>query len=164
MDEADWLNQCRDCCRKIKYISQNVAWSERPNHSGWLGASSTLLGSDRVSIPNLKFKGEYQPAIGGDRITYGLMHQNQRMEWRRVFMIEVYPAHIRSHVGKDGTIHFGPHLHLGDNRLQEITREIHTKLVGANLQRWIERFKRHATIREENGRYINPPFGHDLFR
>lgn len=161
MNKDTWIESCRGWCRQIKYLSEEIEWSERPNHSGWLSATSTLLDDNRVTIPRLFFKGEYQPGRMGERVSYGLMYREQK-ELRRVFMLEVCPSHIRSHK-EPGLELFGPHLHLGDYRLAQITREVHARLDGAALHRWVERFRRHARIMDNGGRALLPPFANDLF-
>lgn len=161
MDKLTWLNDCRNLCRKIKYLSEELNWSERPNHSGWLEATSPLLDENRVTIPNLLFRGEYKPGRFGERVSYSLMHIQQR-EQRRVFMLEIYPKHERSHM-EPGKIIFGPHIHLGDDRLTKITKKVHSKLDNALLRRWLERFRRHARILDNEHRKLLPPFSGDLF-
>ena len=97
----------------------------------------------------------------GDRVTYGLMHKDGK-ERRRVFMLEIWPEHQRSHRFKDGTPLFGPHIHLGDYRLEEITRHVRSSITGAAERGWVDRFVRHARIKSGRGS-IEPPFGLDLF-
>lgn len=161
MSKDEWLDECRALCKRIKYVSQDMAWSERPNHSGWLEATSTLADENRTTIPRLFFRGEYKPGKMGERVSYGLLYREQR-EVRRVFMLEVYPKHERSHM-EPGRIIFGPHLHLGDERLNQITREVRSSLDGAMLRGWIERFRRHARILDNDHRALTPPFTNDLF-
>ncbi|MOA65267.1 hypothetical protein D3C78_1915970 [compost metagenome] len=62
-----------------------------------------------------------------------------------------------------GLVIFGPHIHLGDARLKQVTREVVSQLGGVNLQRWIERFRRHARIMDNERRRLVPPFTDDLF-
>ncbi|WP_416424692.1 hypothetical protein RAM80_02695 [Pseudomonas sp. App30] len=161
MHQDTWLDECRVWCRHIKYLSDTVDWAEKPSHSGWLEATSLLLDENRVSIPHLYFKGEYQQGRMGERITYGLMYR-QGKDKRRVFMLEVYPQHERSH-RENGVVWFGPHCHLGDERLQQVTRSILCSLEGATLHRWVDRFRRHARILDHGSRSLTPPFGRDLF-
>lgn len=161
MDKSTWLNDCRTWCKQIKYLSGEFDWQERPNHSGWLEATSLLLDEDRVSIPHLFMKAEYQPAKFGDRVSYGLMLIQQK-EQRRVFMLEVYPAHVRSHREK-GVVMFGPHMHLGDERLKQLTRQVKSNLGEATLKAWVERFRRHARVRDDQDKRIVPPFSGGLF-
>ncbi len=161
MNKETWLDDCRAWCRKVKFVSEEIQWSERPNHSGWLKATSMVLDVNRVTIPRLLFSAEYKPGKMGERISYGLMYLEQR-EQRRVFMLEVYPEHERSHM-EPGLVIFGPHIHLGDERLKQITRKVVSQLDGVNLQRWIERFRRHARILDNERRRLVPPFTDDLF-
>lgn len=161
MNKATWLDECRDWCKKIKYLSEELEWGERPNHSGWLEATSALLDESRVTLPRLLFKGEYRAGRMGDRISYGLMYREQR-EMRRVFMLEIYPKHERSH-SENGVVFFGPHIHLGDPRLDQITRIVHANLDGPTVNRWIERFRRHARILDNDHRQLCAPFTDDLF-
>lgn len=161
MRKETWIDDCRQWCKQIKYLAEEMEWSEKPSHSGWLEATSLLLDDRRVTIPHLYFKGEYQTGRMGDRVTYGLMYKEGK-EKRRVFMLEVWPNHVRSHKFKDGTPLFGPHVHLGDYRLAEITKHVRALISSATEQRWVERFTRHARI--ENGRgVVSSPFVDDLF-
>lgn len=161
MDKNKWLDNCRAWCRAVKYLSDELDWAERPNHSGSLQATSAVLDANRATIPFLLFKGEYQSGRMGERISYGLMFR-ERKEQRRVFMIEVYPSHERSHQ-EPGKVIFGPHLHLGDPRLEQIVREIKCSLDSVHLKRWVARFRRHAKIMDAGNRRLSPPFAGDLF-
>lgn len=161
MDSENWLKECRNWCQQIKYLSEDIEWSERPNHSGWLEATSMLLDENRVTLPRLFFKGEYQPGRMGERVSYGLMYREHK-EQRRVFMLEVWPAHVRSH-RENGVAMFGPHIHLGDERLAQITREVYSKLGSVTMHGWVERFRRHAKIMDNEGRRLGAPFTADLF-
>lgn len=161
MHKDTWLDDCRQWCQRIKFLSEDVEWSEKPSHSGWLEATSGLLDDRRVTIPNLYFKGEFQPGRMGERVSYGLMYREGK-EKRRVFMLEVWPEHERSHREK-GMDMFGPHLHLGDERLAQVTKKVRSSISGATERRWVERFVRHARIISVNGRSISTPFDDDLF-
>lgn len=161
MSTETWLDDCRQWCKQIKYLAEDIDWLEKPSHSGWKEATSILLDERRVTIPHLYFKGEFQAGRMGDRVTYGLMHKEGK-ERRRVFMLEVWPPHQRSHRFKDGTPLFGPHIHLGDYRLEEVTRHVRSSITEAVERRWVDRFVRHARINDGRGIMI-PPFGHDLF-
>ncbi|WP_040263731.1 hypothetical protein [Pseudomonas massiliensis] len=161
MIKETWLDDCRKWCRQIKFIAEDIEWAEKPSHSGWKEATSLLLDERRVTIPHLYFKGEFQAGRMGDRVTYGLMHKEGK-ERHRVFMLEIWPSHQRSHRYKDGTPLFGPHIHLGDYRLDEITREVRSSITGPAEQGWVDRFVRHARIQSERMSIV-PPFGHDLF-
>lgn len=92
MHKDTWLDDCRQWCQRIKFLSEDVEWSEKPSHSGWLEATSGLLDDRRGTIPNLYFKGEFQPGRMGERVSYGLMYREGK-EKRRVFMLEVWPEH-----------------------------------------------------------------------
>lgn len=161
MSKETWLEDCRTWCKQIKYLAEEIEWSEKPSHSGWKEATSLLLDDRRVTIPHLYFKGEFQAGRMGDRVTYGLMHKDGK-ERRRVFMLEIWPEHQRSHRFKDGTPLFGPHIHLGDYRLEEVTRHVRSSITGAAERGWVDRFVRHARIKSGRG-CIEPPFGLDLF-
>ncbi|MGX5220275.1 hypothetical protein ACVTMO_16785 [Pseudomonas segetis] len=161
MKKDTWLDECRAWCSQIKYVGEGLEWSEKPSHSGWLEATSVLLDERRVTIPHLYFKGEYQAGRMGDRVTYALMYKDG-IEKRRVFMLEVWPAHVRSHKFKDGTPLFGPHIHLGDYRLEEITRQVRSSISVITEQRWVERFARHARIKSGKSS-LSSPFVGDLF-
>ncbi|PHN32694.1 hypothetical protein [Pseudomonas sp. ICMP 561] len=161
MVEEDWLAACRDWCRRAKYLSDEIEWQAKPTHSGWLQATSMLLDERRVSIPHLYFKGEYQPGHIGERMSYGLMFRNGK-EKRRVFMLEIFPTHERSHK-EHGKVFFGPHIHLGDERLCQVTRTVISQLRSATMSRWVERFRRHARVLDNKDRTLSPPFKDDLF-
>lgn len=156
-----WLEECREWCRQIKYVGEGLHWAEKPSHSGWMEATSILLDERRVSIPHLYFKGEFQTGRMGDRVTYGLMFR-EGGEKRRVFMLEAWPPHVRSHRFKDGAPLFGSHLHLGDYRLEEVTRQVRADITSTTEQRWVERFARHARIKAGRGA-LSSPFAGDLF-
>jgi hypothetical protein len=161
MRKDTWLEDCRSWCRQIKHLAEELEWDEKPNRSGWLEATSLLQDERRVTIPHLYFKGEFVPGRMGERISYGLMYKEGK-EKRRVFMLEVWPAHERSHRFKDGTPLFGPHVHLGDYRLEEVTRHVRCSISGAIERAWVERFARHARIRNGRGS-LTPPFSGGLF-
>lgn len=161
MIEDEWLDDCRHWCKKVKYLSEKLEWREKPTHARWLVATSLLLDERRVSIPHLYFKGEYQPGRMGTCMSYGLMFRNGK-ESRRVFMLDILPAHVRSHKEK-GDIFFGPHIHLGDERLAQITRPVLSQLQSTTMYRWIERFRRHGKIVDNGDRYLSSPFADDLF-
>ena len=86
MHKDTWLDDCRQWCQRIKFLSEDVEWFEKPSHSGWLEATSMLLDDRRVTIPHLYFKGEFQPGRMGERVSYGLMYREGK-EKRRVFML-----------------------------------------------------------------------------
>ena len=78
-------------------------------------------------------------------------------------MVEVYPNHVRSHVEPDGTPFFGPHLHLGDERLDQISKVIIDRVGNTFSQRWVERFRRHATTSDNGENRLLGPMGENLF-
>lgn len=161
MDKATWLEDCRLWCQQVKYVGESLMWAQKPSRSTWLEATSQVLDENRATIPHLFFKGEYQPGRMGERITYGLMYREGK-EKRRVFMLEVWPAHERSHT-ENGIVIFGPHIHLGDERLRQITKKVRISIGPATECRWVERFVRHARIMAHENRMIVPPFAEDLF-
>lgn len=160
MRKETWLDDCRQWCRQAKFVAEKLEWYEKPSHSGWKEATSLLMDGNRVTIPHLYFKGEYQAGRMGERVTYALMYKDGK-EKRRVFMLEAWPDHVRSHKFKDGTPLFGPHLHLGDYRLAEITKIVRAAL-GPAEKRWVERFTRHARIMTGRSA-LSSPFEDDLF-
>jgi len=155
MENQDWLTSCRTWCKQAKYVSDEIIWSEKPNHSGWLMATSALLDGNRSTIPFLFFKGEYQRGRLYDKAAYALMHR-QGEETRRVFMLEIHPRHVRSHKER-GIEFFGPHCHLGDYRHTQITKGVITRLDLPHLQDWVERFRRHARIYNNDKRTLRAP-------
>ena len=77
-------------------------------------------------------------------------------------MLDIFPSHERSHK-EMGKIFFGPHIHLGDERLAQITRSVVSQLKSATMYRWVERFRRHAKILDNEDRVMSSPFADDLF-
>lgn len=161
MARDTWLSECRTWCKQVKFLSEQIDWVEKPTHTGWKIATSLLLDESRVSIPHLYFKGEYQPGRMGERVSYGLMYREGK-ESRRVFMIDIFPAHERSHK-EAGKVFFGPHIHLGDERLAQVTRSVVSQLRSATMYRWVERFRRHARILDNETKSLSAPFVDDLF-
>lgn len=162
MDRDVWLNQCREYCRSIKYLGEQLAWDERPSHSGTLAARSVLLDADRVAIPRLTFQGEYQEASFGTLFRCKVMHSDAGRTLK-VFMLEVYPWHKLSH-RETGLEIYGPHVHLGDEREgRAIARPIQCDLDPSMLERWIARFRRHARILDDQEAKIVSPFAGTLF-
>ena len=161
MDRDDWLNECRAQCRRVKFLADQLDWSERPNHSSWMVATSALLDENRETIPSLYFKGEYMPGPKGDKISYALMFTAGRKR-HRVFMLEVYPPHVVAHT--EGNIRiFGPHIHLGDDEFKCIVRGVIANIADAFSHRWVERFQRHARISDDGPHRVGNPFKNDLF-
>lgn len=160
-DEEVWVKDCRDRCRRIKHVGEDLEWVEKPNHSSWMVANASLQDESRISIPKLYFKAEYMPGSKGDRITYALMYMNGTMRCR-VFMLEVYPEHIASH-RENGRIIFGPHIHLGHPGLGQITRQVISNIEGTLSHKWIEKFRRHARIYDAASHKLCGPFTDDLF-
>lgn len=158
-----WVLQCAAWCKQVKYLNDELVWTEKPSRSDYLLATSALLDAKKEAIPQLTFKGEYRPGKHGDQMSYGLMYHHGR-DTRRVFMLEVYPSHVRSHVEPDKTEMFGPHIHLGDPRLGQVTREVLAQIGAATAQAWVKRFRRHAKIQDHLGAKLTAPFGEDLFR
>lgn len=158
-----WILQCAAWCKEVKFLNDELIWTEKPSRSTYLQASSALLDAQKQVIPYLSFKGEYRPGKHGDQMSYGLMYRHGR-ESRRVFMLEVYPDHVRSHIEPDRTEMFGPHIHLGDERLEQVTREVIARIGMATAQKWVERFRRHARIKDHLNAKLLSPVGDDLFR
>ncbi|WP_303229183.1 hypothetical protein [Comamonas kerstersii] len=159
---VSWVLQCAAWCKQVKYLNDEIVWSEKPSRSDYLLATSALLDGDKKTIPHLSFKGEFRPGKRGDQMSYGLMYHHGR-DIRRVFMLEVYPQHIRSHIERDGTEMFGPHIHLGDERLEQVTREVLTQIGTVTAHAWLERFRRHARIKDYLNAKLESPFGDELF-
>lgn len=142
-----WLDDCRNSCRRVKYVSEKMAWGENTNHLGSLKATSQLLDHNHASIPGLYFKGTYCPKpLTGDVYTFALMAAQGRTQ-HRVFMLEVYPAHVVSHRDNGAEIR-GPHVHLGDPRLEQIVKSVKVNVDLISVTRWVERFRRHAQVRD----------------
>jgi|GEM_PF-6247635 hypothetical protein len=157
-----WLDDCRDRCRRIKYVSEKLVWDEKANHVGSLKATSQLLDNNYAAIPGLYFKGIYSPKpLTGDVYSFALM-ATQARDHHRVFMLEVYPPHVVSHRGKTEWLK-GPHVHLGDKRLEQITRAIRGNLDAISVNRWIERFRRHAKVHDNDDLRLTHPLSDTLF-
>lgn len=159
-----WLDQCRVWCKQAKFLAEELDWNERQNHAGALRGTSPLLDQNRVSIPGLVFEGELQRGNFGLYQKYAVMHRAAGRV-HRVFTLEVYPFHKRSHRDESGEI-FGPHLHLGDDRIEGLShavRRVLCNLDPSSLAGWIARFRRHTKISEDNDRRLAPPYSDDLF-
>ncbi len=152
-----WLDDCREACKRIKSVSQKTAWNEKPSKSNWLVSESLLFDINGVAIPHIYIKGEYAPRKFGDVVTYALMYRKEKIQ-HRIFMLEVYPEHVRSHRDQLAGIEiFGPHIHLGDERLDQITRACKTKIETILSNGWIERFTRHTSILQAPQSLITAP-------
>lgn len=158
---SDWIDQCKARCKKIKYASEHLQWDEKPNRSGYLVATSDLVDESGVTIPNLYLKGEYRQLTRkrGEVFSISLQYYWLPDELRRVFMIESYPITVRSHIDDNVGEIFGPHLHLGDDRLEQVVKAIPVGEDGLPLSRWINRFVRHARTLSPDGNHPEGPFG-----
>jgi len=160
----DWIGQCRHWCQQAKFLADEIEWQHRDNRVRCHRGSSALLDESRVSIPGLMFEGEAEQRNFGLYQKYALMHRHGGSV-HRVLMLEVYPSFKRSHVHDSREI-YGPHIHLGDDRkgLQShVVRQVLSNLDAASFAGWIERFRRHAHIRDLPGRALAQPFIDDLF-
>ena len=157
-----WVSQCTVWCKEVKGLNEALEWAEKPSRSTWLQATSTLLNGQGVVISHLQFKGEYRPGRHGDVVSYALMYRHGK-EWRRVFMVEVYPQHVLSHREKDGTSFFGPHLHLGDERLEQVSKVIIDRVGNTFHQWWLEKLRRHTKILDTSSGRLIGPMGDNLF-
>ncbi|WP_311949301.1 hypothetical protein [Halomonas piscis] len=161
-----WVNECRNKCKLIKHIGQDFIWQEKPNRANYLVASSNLLDNDHQVIPDLYLMGEYRPLKKGrgEIFTIALQFFIKPGELRRVFMLESYPSYIPSHRDKDGQI-YGPHVHLGDHRLEQVVKSLHAKEDGLPFSHWAQRFARHAKVYSgaNTSGGIPGPFLGDLF-
>lgn len=159
---TDWLDECRSYCKRIKYLGQPLVWEERPNRSDTLVVRSPLLDEDRIAVQGLSFEGEYKVATFGDVFRCKVI-QREFGPGLRVFMLEVYPAHKMSHRGADGDI-YGTHIHLGDERAGTcIVKPVRGGPPVGSLQRWMERFRRHARTIDDGEATLIPPFLDSLF-
>lgn len=159
----DALEECREKCRAVKFVAESVDWDEKANHVGSLIATSQLLDKNHTTIPGLYFKGIFtSKPVGGDVYSFALMDTFGR-ERRRVFMLEVYPPHVVSH--RDKTSHVkGPHLHLGDGATDgAIVRGVRGPLAGISVASWIERFRRHTRIHDNDPHRLTHPLSDTLF-
>lgn len=157
-----WLDDCREKCRRVKFVAEEMVWDEKANHVGSLIARSQLLDSNHATIPGLYFKGVYtSKPLSGDIYSFGLMALSGRIH-HRVFMLEVYPAHMVSHTGKSETIK-GPHIHLGDGRLEQRTRAVFGASSARSITRWIKRFQRHARVHDNDPLRVTHPLSDTLF-
>lgn len=155
--KSSWIDDCRAVCKRIKTVSQKTIWNEKPSKSNWLVSESLLLDANGTAIPSIYIKGEYSPRKFGDVITYSLMYRKEKAQ-HRIFMLEVYPKHVRSHRDQKAGIEiFGPHIHLGDERLEQITRACQTKIETILSDEWVERFIRHTKIKHDVHSLITAP-------
>ena len=81
---------------------------------------------------------------------------------RRVFAVEAYPSHMRSHSDENGEI-FGSHIHLGDPRDEQLIKMVLKGVDELSLERWIYRFRSHATVRDDDPKQLISPFAGELF-
>lgn len=160
--EMSWIAQCQTWCKEVKGLAEPVTWVEKPSRSNYMLATSGLVNSQGTTIPHLEFKGEYRIAKHGDIISYGLMYKHAKQQ-RRVFMIEIYPAHQRSHIEPNGTPFFGPHMHLGDERLDQVSRIVLDRVGNTFSQWWLEKLRRHTKIYDNAQGYLTGPMGDGLF-
>lgn len=162
----DWIDECRKKCKKVKYIEEDFIWQEKPSRSEYLVATSKLLDENHDPIPDLFLTGEYRPLRKGrgEIYTIALKFFISAGEQRRVFMIESYPSYMTSHRDKNGEI-FGPHLHLGDDRIEQIVKQIFAREDGLPFSHWAKRFVRHARVHAPNSHDIDipGPFENDIF-
>lgn len=157
-----WIDDCRAHCKRIKHLGQEIDWVERPGRTGWLRATSVLLDTSMTSIPGLFLQGEYHPhRRGGEIFSLALMFTGGA-ETRRVFMLEAYPSHVRSHMDDDREI-FGAHIHLGDPRNEQIVKDVKATMEALPLSRWVSRFKAHARVLNSGGHSLKHPFADSLF-
>lgn len=161
----EWIEQCREKCRRIKYIRGPLEWREKPSRSDTLRATSFLLDHNYVTIQGLKLQAEYsvRKRTGYEVVTYGLFQYIQG-EWLRVFFFCLWPKGIRSHRdNKSGKVYFGPHLHLGDERRDHIARELRSGIESVLDPQWIVRFRRHTRLNDTDCGVLEPPVHGDLF-
>ena len=161
MDDEQFLDDCRQRCRMVKHISEDVEWLEKPNHSGWLIARASLQDEHGITIPRLYFQAVYMPGSKGEKISYALMYRNGTMSCR-TFMLEVYPKHVLAH-REPGKNIFGPHIQLGHEKLGFVARAVISNLSEPLSTRWVERFRRHARIFDTDKHKLTAPFPDDLF-
>lgn len=154
-----WINECKEKCRKIKYVSEDFLWEKKPSRSDFLVASSALEDEGREIIPKLYLKGEYRHLSKGRGEVYSvsLQYWFKPRELRRVLMIEAYPCYFRSHRDSKGDI-FGPHIHLGDERLEQVVKQLRTSQDGLPFAHWAGRFVRHARVYCSEGKPLPGPF------
>lgn len=165
-DALEWIDVCRDKCKKIKYIGGSFSWTQKPSRSSYLVANSELLDASRSTIPDLYLTGEYRLLRKGrgEIFSIALQFYWKPGELRRVFMIESYPSYMPSHRDQNGQI-YGPHLHLGDDRLEQVVRKLHASEDGLPFSYWARRFVRHARVYAGHNGAAGIPSPHpgDLF-
>lgn len=158
----EWLDECRMHCRRIKYLSEKIEWDTKPNHAGSLIAQSAVLDDEYVSIPGIYFKGVYTSRpLTGDVYSFALMAMTNGVRYR-VFMLEVYPKHHVSHRER-GLVLQGPHVHLGDERLAQVTKGVFQRGAVPSIGRWIERFRRHSRVHDDGDNRLIHPLSGTLF-
>lgn len=159
-----WLDECRDLCARMKYVGEEVEWRPRSNHAGSIAAQAVILDERRAVIPGLQFHGEVQHRRYGPYQKYGLLaaRGGKRL---RVFMLEVMPEYVRSHV-EPGLEIYGPHIQIGEARVDDKShkaRPVITQLDPHSVNGWIRRFRRHARVYDGDEFPLTPPFSDDLF-
>ncbi len=149
----DWIDECREKCRKIKFIASEFKWAEKPSRSSYLVASSDLLDENLATIKGLYLTGEYRALRRGrgSIASIALQYYWQPSELRRVFMIESYPSYMRSHRDEVVGQIYGPHLHLGDPRLGQVVKDLCSPGEDTPFSYWIKKFVRHAKVYSNEG-------------
>lgn len=152
-----WDAECRQYCQRVKYLGEQPTWGEKLQHAGWLKADAALLDENRVTIPHLVFSGEYAPVRrGGNVVRFSVMYASAGQR-RRVFQLEVYPPHVRSHRDDSGDI-YGTHIHYA-----KTVRKVLTNLDVSQTEQWMRRFVRHAKVIDNEPYRLQHPFETDLF-
>lgn len=154
-----WINECKEKCKKIKYVNEKFLWETKPSRSDFLVASSMLEDENKEIIPKLYLKGEYRLLTKGRGEVYSvsLQYLLRPRELRRVLMIEAYPCYFRSHRDSNGDI-FGPHIHLGDDRLEQVVKQLRASRDGLPFSHWAGRFVRHARTHYPEQQPLPGPF------
>jgi hypothetical protein len=159
-----WIDSCREKCKTIKYLGSEMVWEERPQRSGALRVQIPLLNKNRVTIPGLMLQGDFyvKKKTGHEVVTYGLLAR-YGPEWRRVFFYCIWPDHVRSHRDDENGVMFGPHLHLGDGRIEQTVRKLVTGIASPLDPKWLMRYQRHTNLRANGNHELTAPIKDDLF-
>lgn len=160
----DWIDECRELCKQVKYLGEPTGWFKRPEHVGSLRATCSVLDESRTTIAGLSLQCEYRlTKLQREEMSYGLLFRKGSNLYR-VFFLDIHPKWMRSHRDKKLLKdYFGPHIHLGDGRIDQLVRQVECGITDALDPQWIERFRRHARVLNDSDNIITGPFENNLF-
>lgn len=167
IDKTTYLDECARFCETIKYVAESWDWQDKPNKSGQLVATSSLLDENLVTIRGLRLFGRYHLGrdTGFEYIHLGVTLSSGFRS--RVCGLDVHPDFERSHFD---TVHkniYGPHFHIGDHKKVSVHQHsvfpVPFDFEIDNLPRWVDLFKEKARVFAHNGNNVSaPPLDRDL--